>query len=95
LARGEFNKDLLVLGAKDLDFGDVRNMQQPRADILGIVAQLAMGEPLRREAVDQPVGIAEVIVKTRPDNASRKRVTDVANAFANPIPDVRNVGRSR
>src|SRR5215470_17402085 len=78
---------------EDLDTGNVGNVQQPRADVLDVVAQLAMSESLRGEAIDQPVGVAELVVEPRSDDAGRKRVTDIADALANLIPDVGNRGR--
>ena len=38
----KLDEDLLVLRAEELDLRHVRNLQQPRADVLDIVAQLAM-----------------------------------------------------
>src|SRR5262249_1086569 len=93
LPRREFNEDLLVLRAEDFDAGNVGNMQQPRADPLRVVAQFPMREPLRRESVDQSVGVAEVVVKARSDHAGRKHVTNISYVLANLIPDVGNVSR--
>src|SRR5262249_2202064 len=52
LPRRKFDENLLVLRTEDFNARHVRNMQQARANVLDIVAQFAMGEPLRREAVD-------------------------------------------
>ena len=71
LLRRKLDEDLLVLRAEDLDLRHVRNLQQARADVLDIVAQLAMGETVGGEAVDQPKSVAEVVVEARPDNAGR------------------------
>ena len=93
LLRRELDENLLVLRAEDLDLRHVRNLQQARADVLDIVAQLAMGETVGGEAVDQPIGVAEVVVEAGTDDARRQRVADVADVLADLIPDVGNLGR--
>ena len=67
----ELDEDLLVLGADDLDLRHVGHAQQPRADVLDIVAQLAVGEAVGGEAVDDPEGVAELVVEAR----ARRRPT--------------------
>jgi len=37
LSRREFDKDLFVLSAENFDFQDIRNLQQPRANILNVI----------------------------------------------------------
>ena len=71
LLRRKLDENLLVLCAKDLDLRHVRNLQQARANVLDIVAQLAMGETVGGEAVDQPISVAKVVVEPRPDDAGR------------------------
>ena len=88
LLHRELDEDLFVLGAQDLDLRDVGHMQQLRADRFDIVAKLAMGESVGREPVDGAEGVAELVVEARPDDAGGQRVTDVADALANVIPDV-------
>ena len=90
--RRELDKDLLVLRAEELDLRHVRNLKQARADVLDIVAQLAMGEAVGGEAVDQAEGVAEVVVEARPDHAGRQRAADVADVLAHLVPDVRHFG---
>ena len=91
----KLDEDLLVLRAEKLDLRHVRNLQQPRADVFDIVAQLAMGEAVRGEAVDQPEGVAEIVVEAGSDHSGRQRAAYVADVLANLIPDVRDVGGSR
>ena len=69
LLGGELDDDLFVLRAEDLDLGHVRHAQQPCADLLDVVAKLAVGETVRGEAVDDPEGIAELVVEAGPDDA--------------------------
>ena len=88
LPGGELDEDGLVLGAEQLDLGDVRHLQQLRADALGVVAQLALAEAVGGEAVDDPEDVAEVVVEERPDDAGRQRVADVADVLAHLIPGV-------
>ena len=47
-----------------------------------------MAESVGREAVDDPERVAEIVVEERPDDAGRKRVANIADAFADVIPDV-------
>ena len=91
----ELDEYLFVLGAEDLDLGDVGDAQQPRANILDVVAELAMREAVRGEAVDDAERIAELVVEAGPDDAGRQGVAHVADALANVIPDVRHLGGRR
>ena len=95
LLHRELDEDPLVLGAQDLDLRDVGHVQQLRADVLDIVAQLAMGEAVGGEAVDDPERVAELVVEARPDDARRQRVADIADALAHVIPDVGNLPGGR
>ena len=91
LLHRELDEDPLVLRAEDFDLRDIGHEQQLRADVLDIVAQLAMREAVRGEAVDDAERVAEVVVEARPDDAGRQRVADVADALADVIPDVGNL----
>ena len=66
LLGGELDDDGLVLGAEDLDLGHIRHAQQPRADALGVVAQLALREAVGGEAVDDAEDVAELVVEAGP-----------------------------
>src|SRR5262252_2696750 len=54
-----------------------------------------MRETLRTNTVNQPVGVAEVVIETRSDDAGRQGMTNIADVLANLIPDVRHLGRRR
>ena len=95
LRHRELDEDLLVLGADELDLRHVRNLQQARADVLDIVAQLAVGEAVGGEAVDQAEGVAEIVVEAGSDHAGGQRAADVADVLAHLIPDVRHFGGPR
>jgi len=91
----KLDNDLFILGAQDLDLGDVGHAQQPRPDFLDIVAQLAMREAVGREAVDDAEGVAELVVEAGADDARRQGVADVAHALSNVIPNIRHVPGGR
>ena len=95
LLRGELDDDGLVLGAQDFDLGHIRHTQQPRADVLDMIAQLAVREPIGGEAVDDSKGVAELVVEAGPDDAGRQRVAHIADALADVIPDVGDLARRR
>ena len=91
LLHRELDKDPLVLRTEHLDLGNVGDQQQPRTNLIDVVAQFALGEPIRGEAVDDPEGIAELVVEARTDNAGRQRMPHVADALADMVPNVRNL----
>jgi hypothetical protein len=91
----EFQEDLLVLGAEELDLGNVRDLQEPRADVLDRVTQLALGEAVRGEPVDDAERVAEIVVEERSDDAGGQRVTDVGDALAHVVPAIRHFGGRR
>ena len=89
----ELDVDALVLRPEDVDLRDVRQLQELLADVLDVVPQLPMGEPVRGEAVDDAVGVAELVVEAGADDALRQRVADVADLLAHLVPDVRHLRR--
>ena len=86
----ELYEDFLILRAEEFDLRYVRHLQEFRANILDSIPKLAMAEAVGGEAVDNSVGIAELIVEARADDASRKRVAHIGHAFADVIPDIGN-----
>ena len=70
-------------------------MQQLRAHLLDVVAQLTVAEAVGGKAVDRAEGVAEVVVEARTDDAGRQGMADVADALAHVIPDVRDFTRGR
>ncbi len=87
----ELDIDALILRAEDVDLGDVRELQQLLADVGDVVPEFAVGEAVGGEAVDDAVGVAELVVKTGADDALRQRVANVAHLLAHLIPDVRHL----
>jgi hypothetical protein len=92
---GEFDEDLLVLRAHDLDLRHVGQLQQPRARCLDMVAQFAETEAVGGEPVDDAEGVAEVVIEERPEHALRQRVAHIADVLAHLVPDVGNLVRRR
>ena len=88
----ELHVDALVLRAEDVDLRDVRQLEEPLADLVHVVPQLPVGESVRGEAVDDAVGVAELVVEAGPDDALRQRLADVAHLLAHLVPDVRHLG---
>ena len=91
----ELEKDLLVLGAQDLDLRDVGHQQEAGAHVLDVVAQLALGEAVGGEAVDDAEDVAELVVEAGADDAARQRAPDVADLLADVVPAVRHLARRR
>src|SRR3954449_8759099 len=54
-----------------------------------------MAEPVRSEAVDDAVGVAEFVVEAGAYEPLRQRAADVAHLLADLIPDVRHLRRRR
>src|SRR4051812_48856651 len=50
-----------------------------------------MGEPVRGKAIDDAIGVAELVIEPGPDHALRQGVLDVADLLAVLIPDVRDL----
>ena len=91
----EFHIDALVLRPEDVDLRDVRQFEELLADVVDRVPELTMGEPVGGEAIDDPIGVAELVVEAGADDALRQVVPDVVDLLAHLIPDVRNLGRRR
>ncbi len=90
---GELGSRELHIHPQQVDLGDIRQLQQPVAHVVQIIAQLAVGEPVRGEAVDDAVGVAELVIEARPHQALGQRALDVADLLAHLVPDVRNRAR--
>ena len=92
LLGGELQIDLLVLHTDEIDLGDVAHAQHLGAHALGIVAQLAPREAVRRQRVDDGIGVAELVVEEGPVDARGQALADVADLLAHLIPEVRHLG---
>ena len=87
----ELDVDAFVLGPKDVDLRDVRQLQELLADLDRVVPQLPVSEAVRGQAVDDAEGIAELVVEAGADDSRRQRVADVAHLLAHLVPDVRHL----
>ena len=65
----EFNINALVLGAENVDLGNVRQLEELLADVNDVIPQLPVCESVRGEAVDDAVGVAELVVEAGADDA--------------------------
>src|SRR4030095_170322 len=81
----------LVLVTKEWGLGDVFHPQQTRARLFRVIAQFPMTEAVRREAIDDPVGVAEFVVKKRPYDSLRERLPNIADFLADLVPKVRHL----
>ena len=64
----ELDVDALVLRPENVDLRDVRQLEELLADVVDVVPQLPVGESVRGEAVDDAVGVAELIVEAGADD---------------------------
>ena len=94
LLGGELQVDLLILGADEIDLGNVRNAEQLATQALGMVAQLAMRKAVRGQGEDERIGVAELVVEERTLHALRQGLLDVADLLARLIPQIGHVGRT-
>src|SRR4030095_3098222 len=81
----------LVLVTKEWGLGDVFHSQQTRARLFRVIAQFPMTEAVRREAIDDPVGVAEFLIEERPHDSFRERLLDIADLLADLIPKIRHI----
>jgi hypothetical protein len=88
---GEFNVDAFVLRTEDIDFRNIRHLQELFADINDVIPQLPVGEAVRGEAVDDAIGVAELVIEAN-TSALRQRGLDVVHLLAHLVPDVRHLG---
>src|SRR5262245_40167655 len=87
----KLNKYPFVLCAQYFDLRNVRDLEEPRPNVFDVVAKLAMRKPFRCEPEDDSKRVAEIIVEARSDNPDRQGMTNVADAFADVIPDIGNL----
>ena len=89
----ELDEDAFGLLADEVHLVDIGHLQQARPDILHVVAQLTMREPVRRESIDDAVCIPEFVIGDRANDALREGQFDVFDLLADLIPGVRHLLR--
>src|SRR6266481_6884873 len=89
--RRKFNVDFLVLCAKEIYFRNIVDGEKLGARTLHIIAEFPLCEAIRSECVNNAIGLAELVVEERADNALRKILPDVADLLADLIPDVGHI----
>src|SRR6267142_4857165 len=89
--RRKFNVDFLVLYAKEIYFRNIVDGEKLGARTLHIIAEFPLCEAIRSECVNDAIGLAELVVEERADNALRKVLPDVADLLADLIPDVGHI----
>ncbi len=87
----EVDVDHLVLGAKNINLGDIGDQQEARTDVLDRIAQLPVGETIGGEGIDDPEGVTELIVEKGADDPLRQGVAHVGDLLTHLIPGVRNL----
>ena len=90
LRRRELDENAFCLLANEVHLIDIGHLQQPRSDILHVIAQLAMREPVGRKSIDDAVSVPEFVVRYRTDDALRQGQFDVFDLLADLIPGVRH-----
>ena len=88
---GEIDIDDLVLGSEDVDLGDVGDREELRTGVLHGVAQFAMREAVGGEGVDDPEGVAELVVEKGSDDPLRQGMAHVADLLTYLVPAVRYI----
>src|SRR3974390_2724743 len=86
----ELDEDAFGLLADEIYLVDIEHLQQPRSDLLHVVAQLAMGEPVRRESIDNAVCIPEFVVGDRADDARWQGQFDIFDLLSALVPGIRH-----
>ena len=87
----ELQINLLVLGAEKVDLRNVGNAEQFGTHVLGIIAQLAVGEAIRSQREDQGISVPEFIVEEGTLHALWQGLFDVVDLFSNLVPEIGHV----
>ena len=88
----DFDVELFVLHAKQLDLGHVGHAQQLLAHVFGKGFDLGITEARRLQRVDDAIDITKVVVEKWPHHALRQAGAHVADLVAHLVPDVGHLG---
>ncbi|MNU93772.1 hypothetical protein D3C71_837210 [compost metagenome] len=89
----DFDEQLFVLHAKQLNLGDIGHTQQLLACVVGKLLEFGVAEALGLQRVDHAIHIAKVVVEERALDALRQGVAHVAHLLAHAVPDVGHLAR--
>ena len=95
LALREFDEDLLVLRAVQIDLGDVLDLEQALAERLGDLLHLRIVGAVGGEHVEDRIDVAVLVIDRRPDQSGRQIVLDVADLLAQLVEQLRHVAGRR
>ena len=95
LGMRELDEDLLVLGAVEVDLGDVRHLQQPLAHAFGGLLQLRVVGAVAGHHVEDGIDVAEFVVDDGTEQAGRQLALHVGELLAQQIEQIRHVLRRR
>ena len=93
LACRELKIDHLVLRPENVDLADSGHGQHLGADVLDLIAELPLAQPIAREGINVPEHVAEAIVEAWADHPLREIALDVGNHVADPHPGRLHVDR--
>src|SRR5262249_9282904 len=88
----ELDEDFLRSLADDVDLVDVGDPQQPLADVLGTGFELGEAQAVGREHIHRRIDVTVVGVEIGTDSSRRQFVPDVADLFADLVPEVLHFG---
>ena len=80
------------MSSQYVDFGDIWQTEQLRANVLDVIAKLSLRKSVRGEAVYDSERVAKLVIEERSQHPRRQRVPDIGNALAHVIPSVGDLG---
>src|SRR5262249_19594551 len=88
----ELDENFLRPLADDVDLVDVGNPQQLLADVLGADFEVGEAQPFGGEHIQRRIDITVLVVEIGTDSSRRQFVPDVADFFADLVPEVLHLG---
>ena len=91
----EFDEDLLVLRAVQIDLGDVLDLEQALTERLGDLFHLRIIGAVGGQHVEDRIDVAPFVIDRRPDQSGRQIVLDVGELLAKLVEELRHVAGRR
>ena len=91
----DFDIELFVLHAKQLDLGNIGHAQQLLAHLVGKLLDLGIAEAIGLQRIDHAEYVAKVVVEERALHALRQGIAHVAHLLAHVVPNVGDLVRAR